>query len=278
MNNIQFVSDLHLELLKSMDELNLIPVSKNLVLAGDIGYPGTPIYTEFLYYCSTYFENVFVIFGNHEYYNSYSSIRKETMEDRRSYMKNIPDNIYFLDNSCVYINKITNQVFHNISNFINKSDYIKIIGSTLWSNIIKSISHNMNDYKCIYKNKNQLITSDDTKIMFNDNVKYISNEIDKDPEINCILITHHAIHPICYNHDYPNTYYTAYISNIPQFYAKKNLKISISGHTHKSIDTNITFNLGTSYENTIRFVSNQYGYETQRNKTNYKNNKIVEFV
>lgn len=271
----QFISDTHLEYLDSIDELDFKPVCKNLVLAGDIGYPGSPNYNEFIIYCSRNFENVFVIFGNHEYYNGSRTVIQETMSDRKSYMKNLPDNVYFLDNSCVYVNKMTNQVYHSISEFINKSNYIKLIGSTMWTQINHTTAKYMNDYNSIYILKQYNLTVQDTLSFFKENIKYILYELDKEPEIECILITHHAIHPICCNPDYPSLYYSGYVSDIPELYLRKNLKISISGHTHKSMDTNVTFNVATKNQHTIRFVSNQYGYKPQYKKTRYNVNKFI---
>ena len=93
----QVISDLHLETLHENSEpTEIFIVGSNLCLLGDIGYPGTSIYTNFIQWCSEQFVNVFVIFGNHEYWN-------ENIPHTVEYTKSFPQNVYFLNNSCVII-------------------------------------------------------------------------------------------------------------------------------------------------------------------------------
>ena len=64
LNNLQFVSDLHIE--KGFKRE--LKVSKPfLLLGGDIGHVDTFTYKRFLFNTSYYFEKVFVLKGNHEY-------------------------------------------------------------------------------------------------------------------------------------------------------------------------------------------------------------------
>lgn len=44
----------------------------NLILAGDIGYPERKEYKNFIKSCSSLYDNVFIIAGNHEFYKKIS--------------------------------------------------------------------------------------------------------------------------------------------------------------------------------------------------------------
>jgi len=56
-----------------------------LCLAGDIGYPYSGIYREFLKQMNSDFKKVFIIAGNHEYYNSDKIQRPEFQFIQRFY-------------------------------------------------------------------------------------------------------------------------------------------------------------------------------------------------
>lgn len=59
----------------------------------------------------------------------------------------MPPNVFFLDNDSVYLT-VSNAV--HISKPLTGEKYIKIIGSTLWSDIDVSITRYINDYNNIY--------------------------------------------------------------------------------------------------------------------------------
>ena len=62
---LQYISDIHLE---HRIVLPVIPKRANyLALLGDIGYPNSKIYKEFLEYSSKNWDKVFLLSGNHEY-------------------------------------------------------------------------------------------------------------------------------------------------------------------------------------------------------------------
>ena len=77
----QIISDIHLEfdpefnpsMMIIKDDLMLNPTKPNLILAGDIGYPSHPTYRQFLRDCQKMYENIYLITGNHEYYDSYKT-------------------------------------------------------------------------------------------------------------------------------------------------------------------------------------------------------------
>jgi hypothetical protein len=64
MISFQYFSDLHLERYLFIPKLNQI--ADNLILAGDIGHPGTELYKEFFSIQSKKYNNIYLVHGNHE--------------------------------------------------------------------------------------------------------------------------------------------------------------------------------------------------------------------
>jgi predicted phosphodiesterase len=256
------ISDLHLEfnsisiqMPKSnlISKSNLIPKS-NLILAGDIGYPSYKSYNEFLYNCSKLYQNIYLITGNHEYYESLKT--NQTMNEINIEIQSICDkinltksetcgHIYFLDNKMIY------------DNFTNTY----IIGSTLWTHINeenKSSSSYSNDYNYIKD-----LTVDKTNEMFNTNYNFIKSSIDIvklhkqiKPSIKCIIITHHMpsyklIHPK-YKH---MTHITPFFATNCDVLIGEPVDYWIYGHTHTASKHQIN--------NTI-LISNPKGYAKQQ--------------
>jgi len=82
MNPIQYISDIHLELLH-IEEIKsrinkIIPVCPTLILAGDIGNPFHQGYKLFIQEMNNKFEKVFLVSGNHEYYGGKSIEETDT--------------------------------------------------------------------------------------------------------------------------------------------------------------------------------------------------------
>lgn len=252
--SIQYVSDLHLEY---DDEDNFIiePVSNNLALCGDIGIPGSKKYHSFIEKCSQNFKNVFVVYGNHEFYDLKNN--NETMDIRKFYSTYFPQNVYFLDNKAIFLDTITNEVIDNLNNTnTNTCNTVKIIGTTLWSDVEPFIQHCINDYKLIKKDFNSTLNYKDVKQMFNDNVKYILQELDKERDIKSVLLSHHGPHPVFNGEIHKKSPLTSgFVSYIPDLYEKTNLIACISGHTHCSVDTIVK-----EANHEIYMVSNQRGY------------------
>ena len=87
-NNIQYISDLHLEHLKMLPYIKL--AANNLCLLGDIGSPRTQIYKDFIRDCSIKFKNVFVIYGNHEYHSVKTRLEPKVIETMETIEKHAP--------------------------------------------------------------------------------------------------------------------------------------------------------------------------------------------
>jgi metallophosphoesterase superfamily enzyme len=62
------LSDIHLEFAPHFALGD--PIATWLALVGDLGYPGSPQYSSLLKQAAQTYEQVFVVAGNHEFYNT----------------------------------------------------------------------------------------------------------------------------------------------------------------------------------------------------------------
>lgn len=268
MVQIQIVSDLHLEF-REMNFTNLIiPSAPILCLLGDICACGTTsdfdIFKKFIAYISKKFMYVIHVPGNHEYYTmgnnniTYSDTIPGIDKKIKCFFKSF-NNVFFLNNNRISIN-------------LNNSNYV-FIGSTLWSNIIKTdrnkVQKLMNDYSYIYMpDKNSLegvrkYNVDDMSKLHKNSVRYIKKNIDtiKNGET-CVILTHHK--PV---RDKPlsDKLSQAYETDLTNIIIKKPVKLAAHGHTHIKYDKIV---------NDVRIVSNPKGYINQ--KTLYNNKGIYD--
>jgi len=268
----QYISDTHLErfTISPKNIIQKINGCENICLLGDIGSPGTDIYNRFIDYCSITWKNVFLLYGNHEYYQTNkNSLAIKTMKNIDDLSNKLPQNVYFLNDNYVYINKLTNDVKIQLKEQDSLKDYIKIIGSLLWSDIEIKISYLMNDYKYIYTSENIKLTPIQTKQFFQESKTYILNQLKED--IQCILLTHHGAHELSNGWYQGNFMSSGYATNIPELLMFNNLIACINGHTHSSINTNIP-------NTSIKLLSNCYGYKGENKKIiNFNPNAILEF-
>lgn len=143
----QYFSDIHLEFYnENIHKIQRLFVKKLqeqqekpdiLLIAGDIGMPSRPSYTQFLQSISPLYEKVFITTGNHEYYK----MPYNSLADLDNYCRDIcrtmpQDNIVFLQNDTFTI-----------------KDNLSIFGGTFWTDIPDekqySVMNSINDYKLI---------------------------------------------------------------------------------------------------------------------------------
>jgi predicted phosphodiesterase len=238
--SVQYISDIHLELLNE-NEINKIKlyfeIKANIcVLAGDIGNPFLPSYYDFLLFLSNKFKKIFIIAGNHEYYNNY------------------------IIETQLKINEVVSN-FINIS-FLNNSyeDYenIRWIGTTLWTQI-EHPEYTINDTVMI---KN--LTVEKYNELHNEATIFLEKTLDECFEniIECIVITHHLpsdklTHPKFKTSFYKN-YNQFFSCNLDELIIKYNLIINtwFYGHTHMPSIENI-YN--------VSFLCNPIGYKGENN-------------
>jgi predicted phosphodiesterase len=266
---LEYLSDIHLEFKKKFPKLENDDYQfTTLVLLGDIGYPGTRLYNDFISHCSRNFKNVLVLFGNHEFYNT--KRRKRTMDEIIKCTESFPENVHFLNNTVVYIHRESNELSMSYDTE-NSSDYIKIIGSTLWSVIEYGVSTYINDYNKITITKDKLLSPLDTHLFFEKSKQFILQEMEISPEnMDCVLCTHHGTHSLCNGEKYINSpLVSAFVTDIPELKKYSNLAACINGHTHFNINLVVP---GTS----IKLLSNCVGYNSEN--TGYHLNKFIEFL
>jgi len=241
---IQYISDIHLEFLKNIPKIEKI--GDVLVLAGDIGYPFSNIYKDFLIDMNNKFNKIFLITGNHEFYNLKNQ-RNKTSEEISDHIINIIetnnlDHITYLDDS------------------YEEYEGVRFCGTTLWSKIDNS-NYLINDFTSI-KDINIKLRNE----LFINSCIFI-DEMINESKLPIIMITHHLpsfklIHSDFLTDKYKN-YNQCFASNCDQYF-KDPIKIWIFGHTHKECEAEI---------NNIKFLCNPVGYPDENNN---QKTKIIE--
>ncbi|KAJ3128446.1 hypothetical protein HK100_009167 [Physocladia obscura] len=165
MTTLQLASDIHLETRQKLSHSSfnslIRPSAAVLALVGDIGDPAEPVFSAFLAWCSSKFELVLFVHGNHELYSSPSN------------------SVLTVDARIALIQNICNQ-FRNVVYLNNKKHIyngVWFIGSTLWSYVPSEhkteIELGLNDYHYIFKSADQTISVDDTNGEFAENKKFL---------------------------------------------------------------------------------------------------------
>lgn len=246
---IQYVSDIHLEFMSKPPKIKVI--ADVLCLCGDIGYPFSGIYREFLIKMNTDFKKVFLIAGNHEYYKD-KKHGEANMEIINSMIQSIIvnhklDNVTFLNNSYELYNDVL------------------FVGTTLWSKIP---SMNMNDI-CLMNDFKQIegLTYDTYNLLHYKSCSFIENTlamVKKEKfgkDIKIVMMTHHlpSFNLIDEKHAYSDTN-CFYASKCDKYFVEP-IKAWIYGHTHTPNKTII---------NNIKFVCNPKGYPSENTIVKYE--------
>lgn len=208
----QVISDIHLEKVKYNNKILEHPVrAENLILAGDIGNPMMNNYREYIRSCSHQYRRVFLIAGNHEYWNnSYDGANKLIMDICDKYK-----NVNFLNNRFI--------------DFYENNRSVSIFGGTLWSKILEN--HEL--FKMSNKSGDNRLISDFNFIkrnkIFDDTVKKISSR-------RCdIVITHHApTYKLVHSKYRMYKYNNLFVSNVE--YLLNNVNYWCCGHLHRTND------------------------------------------
>jgi predicted phosphodiesterase len=240
---IQYVSDIHLEFLQKLPAINV--KADILCLAGDIGYPYSGIYKDFLIKMNETFKKVFIITGNHEYY----MLGKNTCHT----MDEINNKII----SLIKEYDLKNVTFLN--NSYEEYEGYTFVGTTLWSKIP---SQNINDIHCMndFKQINNM-TYDTYNMLHKLSYKFINtimSTMDNTKKI--IMITHHLPSFQFVDEKYKMSSFNCFYASECDAYFKEPIKAWIYGHTHTP-NKNII--------NNIQFVCNPKGYPSE--------NSIIKF-
>ena len=122
MPTVAYLSDIHLEFYPGGTNpvVDMAwPTGDILCLAGDIGHPETPAYAGFLAECSRLFQYVFLVAGNHEYYQT-SAHPSKTMHETDETIRDVCrrfHNVHFLSNASFHVPEFD----------------LHVLGTTLWT-------------------------------------------------------------------------------------------------------------------------------------------------
>lgn len=246
--SVQIISDIHLEYTKKLPKFKY--VSPNIALLGDIGNPRLNSYEKFLDVMSYSYDNIYLISGNHEYWNL-DGCTKMTKDETDICINTIVskyNNIHYLNNK---------SVIHN---------GIKIIGSTLWSYIdYRYANINIGDYHMISYDGN--IDKRKNNELYNESKNFIESEINSINCDNIIVLTHHCpSYKFISNKFINNKHNFAYASNLDHL-IKYPVKAWLSGHTHCYVSHNI---------NGVQCCVNPYGYCQETTGFNYE--KVIQII
>ena len=256
MIQIQYISDLHLEHHDRKNEgylvpsTFLIPNAPYLALCGDIGNPELVVYDAFLSWCSKMWKAVFLVAGNHEYYNYRSAVktdiptRKETIRTLTAKYKNV----FFLDCSSHFIAE------HNV----------RVLGCTLWSDTSVGdedlIIKYMNDTRNILLAKETPFLPRYMTDLHNQEKAWLQSEIEsarKQGE-DVIVLTHYLPSFQLIAEKYKdNPLNMCYASNCEDL-LQAPVKAWICGHSHTGVNLFI---------NGVQCCMNPYGYPGEKVET-----------
>ena len=194
MSLFQYCSDLHLDLHESGNETKtwekIIPQKASyLILAGDIAQLTWSHYESFLQYCCQIWKQVFLVPGNHEYYDS--SLYKG-LSILKEMSKRLSKNFHLLTNQHFIIKKNETVMEYTKESPINET-LIHILGCTLWSNIPyiarQACEFSISDFVSI-----QGMTTSQYNFFHQQDMKWLENELKllKNQNNPIIVVTHHA--------------------------------------------------------------------------------------
>lgn len=270
MVKINYISDLHLEFyddnVKFEEILQFDEDCEIICLCGDIGYPEHNNYLKLINFVSLKFKYVFVITGNHEYYNQNSNNKT-------------------IDSTHLLISKICNK-FNNVYFLNNKMIYLKefnmfVIGTTLWSyfdiDIINKKMFNYiyktNDFNNIFYNRKEENSTKETSFYLDidkrnqmffesynfimNSLEYIKTNYDENNYPKVVIISHHLPTYQLMDIQYrflKNSF--IYATNLDEIFYKYRIDAWLCGHAHTHNEI---------YINNSYLGINAYGYP-EKNK------------
>ena len=238
--NIQFVSDLHLDVSKFLD----LPGGDVLILAGDLfeakelrkefhqtklldREPGAfPCY-DFIHYVLPKYKKVFYVMGNHEHYHG------KYWKTKTELLNILPPNVTLFENEC------------------EEYEGVLFVGATLWTDMNKrdpltlaSMQHYMNDYRVItyhypqYNAYHKMRPIDTVKMHF-ESKRYIEETVKANADKPIVVITHMGPTYESINEKYRHEPVSngAYVSDLSDLILDHpQIKFWVHGHVHDPVD------------------------------------------
>lgn len=223
MTRLQLCSDVHLEEEEedhtdSFEHI-LVPSAPILCLAGDIGNPYSRVYMRFLSYCSKNYEHVFLVAGNHEFFNAHP-----------------------VANTLCHIRELVGSSFSNVT-FLHMDavEYagMTFAGATLWSHVppayMAYAQAGMNDYKYVYNEPDKLVTPVITNQWNQQHVSWIKQVLASHPPGQpLVVITHHppSMHGTSLPRYDKDPLRFCYRNNLDHLITGSSVSAWLCGHTH----------------------------------------------
>ncbi len=245
---LQILSDVHLEFYTNGRPLPIIERhGHDIALLGDIGKPFAPSYHTFLTQMSQQFDNVFVLLGNHEYYNvNWTPVEVFTAKARE--VCATFDNVHLLERETFDITEKT-----------------RILGCTLWSSIDCTAAMGLNDFRMISTNKGKL-TLAEYFMWHSRDVTWLESQLAQ-----CItdgkkamVLTHHGPCKAMSGRFLGSQLNPAFVTDLERLFRPPVVAFA-SGHVHSNVDVTV---------NGIRSVSNALGYPGE--VTGYQEGVVVD--
>jgi hypothetical protein len=258
---LQILSDVHLELRKTMPELPPVLASK-MALLGDVG---CPLYRDFLGLMSLRYDHVFVLAGNHEYYNrrrTHSAIAEEIDDVCAAF-----DNVYFLDNTAVEV------------------EGVRYVGTTLWSHVPKAsetvVTRGINDYtriqRAIYDptgsgRTHAPVTVNYTNVLHEAAVHFLKQEMATDSALPMVVLSHHAPSMRSVAGEFEGSpLNSAFATDLEGMMKAPPVVAWLHGHTHRAV----RYTLHPREGHEVLVASNPMGYPGEPN-TGYDPDFVVD--
>jgi len=254
---VQYISDIHLELYKDLPEsvfTNFItPDAPYLALCGDIGIPDFKNYEKFISWCAYRWNKIFVIAGNHEYYN-FNCPNKTDMESKKAMIQRACQghkNVHFLDCSSIWL----------------ENERIRVIGCTLWSEIDQRVIDDplkaRNDYRQILLQGTKPAFAFELRDLHYKERSWLQQEIHKADMTGepCLILTHylpsHDLIASKYRKNHDNSFFASHCDEL----IRPPVKAWICGHSHTGMAMKI---------HGIPCVLNPHGYPDEQVETRSK--------
>lgn len=237
---IQYGSDLHLEFKANSQYLmdNPIPaIGDYLLLAGDITYFNEEYFKhEFFDDISEKFKEVFIVPGNHEYYNGFDVSLHE-----KGLYHSIRKNVHFVNNTT------------------KKIDGVDFIFTTLWSRLdrmfIPFIVNGMNDFYQIIR-KGERLTATAYNRLHEISLAFLYDALRDSKAKKKVVVTHHVPTHLCNPEQYVgSTLNSAFVNSLGELIETNNIDYWIYGHHHNNLRP---VELGKT-----KIITNQLGYINQ---------------
>ncbi len=272
---IQYASDLHLEHYDKQAFSHMLrPAARILVLAGDIGNPEHKLYGSLLNWCHDKWDHVFVVAGNHEFYNKkpyflWNKSVPQTYDQRLSACRNICSqwpNVHFMEKDEVYL-----------------EDYnTAFLGTTLWTHIPEesygAAIHMVNDYNYIAEEGVERFSPTDSAKLHKESVQWLNARIHEWEEKgkHVVVISHHVPSQSLISERYkghPSN--LCFVTNLDEM-IRPPVRAWICGHSHHQKEVTFSFNDPPTSNGRTILGLNAFGYNAAEN-SEYNPEKVLSF-